>query len=440
MKKKIIWVLVVTALAVSAVLAGKYRQSAAQPSAAGANMCAARRGPIMQAVECTGSVVSNLDVEIKCKASGQVIRLPYDVSDPVKKGDLIIEIDPVDQERALQQAQANLEASTARIAQAQATLDASKKSLASSRQRAVAQARSAEARHRDADAKAKRERELLERRQSSVEEAETAETAAKQAAQDLEVARAELVAVEASELELDARRQDIALAQAQVRSDEIALAIAEERLRDTKVAAPIDGVVSGRLIQVGQIIASGINNIGGGTTAMTLSDLSRMFVLASVDESDIGHVALGQEARITADAFPGQTFRGEVVRVAASGENVSNVITFEVRIEVLSDNKVLLKPGMTANIEIVIATRDDAILVPSRALVRKSGNYYVNRIADNAVGAELHPVEIGLVGSEDAEVTAGLREGDRVQLTTSTEGSSWNPDRQRGRGMPPPPM
>src|SRR5262249_12618539 len=151
---------------------------------------------------------------------------------------------------------------------------------------------------------------------------------------------------------LEVRRQDIKLSEAQLRSDQVALANARQQLTYTKVTAPMDGVVAALNVQIGTIISSGITNVGGGTTILSLSDLSHIFVLASVDESEIGSVAIDQQAVITVDAFPGRRFRGKVVRIATRGVNVSNVVTFEVKIEVLGENKTLLKPEMTANVQI----------------------------------------------------------------------------------------
>ena len=116
-------------------------------------------------------------------------------------------------------------------------------------------------------------------------------------------------------------------------------------------------------IAPGYIVQSGTSGFSAGTTIMTLSDLSHVFVLASVDESDIGNVidpvrgGEKQKVRVTVDSFPGQVFDGQVVRVATKGVNTSNVVTFEVKIEVTSDNRTLLRPEMTGTANIVCAAR-----------------------------------------------------------------------------------
>ncbi|HUT03522.1 MAG TPA: HlyD family efflux transporter periplasmic adaptor subunit, partial [bacterium] len=277
--------------------------------------------PIQLKIESTGRVVSNLDVEIKCKASGEVTGVPYDVSDPVKKADLLVELDPIDEERRVKQAEVNLSSSKARLVQAQQNLKTAERDLTNDMARAQAALKSARVKFQDAHAKAERTKKLLEANRVSIEENETAQTAASLATADLENAKITLAELEVKKDALEVLRQDVALAEDQVESNEIELEMARQRLKDTKVFAPIDGVVADRQVEVGQIISSPTSNVGGGTTLLVLSDLSRLFVLASVDESDIGTIEVGQRVTITADAFPDKEFYGKVVRVAARGEN-----------------------------------------------------------------------------------------------------------------------
>jgi len=424
----------------------KTKSAAANETANELKSATVTRGPLRQTVQCTGRVVSNLDVEIKCKASGLVVKLPFDVSDPVKKGDLLMEIDPVDQLRAVQQAEAALAASKAKLAQAKANLEVAEQDLVAEKKRVAASLNSAEARLKDARSKAKREQELLARKQSTVELAETADTTAVEANQNLQTAEAQAESIKSLELQLEVRRQEIALVQANVDTDNIALSLANQRLSETKVMAPMDGVVSARNVQTGQIIASGINNVGGGTTIMTVSDLSRIFVLASVDESDIGHVALDQKVDITADAYRGDRFFGKVVRIAAKGVNASNVVTFEVRVEVLSENKSLLKPEMTANVEILVAENENALIVPLRAVYRKDrGKTFVKiKKPDGSIQEDV-PVETGINSGADMEIKSGLQENDTVVFQNGEEESQWRNSSktvrpQGGLLMPGPPM
>jgi HlyD family secretion protein len=372
-----------------------------------------RRGAIQQSVSSNGQVVSNLDVDIKCRASGEVIKLPFDVSDPVKKGDLLLELDPSDQQRAVHRAEVVVAQSQARLAEAKQNLLVAGQEVVTARQRAEAGITSAQVKAKGAAAKADRRKQLIAEKLASAEDYEQVETEAAQAAADLKTAQVQLEEVKTQELALEAKRQEVALAQAQLEQDQIALADAQQQLSYTKVVAPMDAVVSARDIQIGTIISSGITNIGGGTTILTLSDLSRLFVLASVDESDIGKVAVGQRVLITADAFPTQHFEGKVMRIATKGVTASNVVTFEVKIEVTSANKSLLKPQMTTNVEIISAEAGDALLVPAAAVRRHGGQTTVTVIGADGQ-QESRPVKIGISDGEQTQILEGVKEGETV--------------------------
>lgn len=393
-----------------------------------------QRGSIVQAVASTGKVVSNLDVEIKCKASGEIITLPFDISQSVKKGDLLVELDPVDENRAVRQAEVALAQSQARLAQSQRNLEIAEQNLETARIRAQAAVMAAEARARDLRSKAQRRKELFEQRLSSQEEYEAAEASAIQAEADVKTAQVQVEDLRTQRIAIELRRQDIRLAEAQVDSDNIKLEDARQRLADTKVESPMDGVVSTLNVQKGQIISSGITNVGGGTTIMTLSDLSHMYVLAAVDESDIGKVRIDKPVIVTADAFPGVKFQGRVVRIATRGVNVSNVVTFEVKIEIQDKNKSLLKPEMTANVQIVVARKDDVLTVPTQAISRKQGKLTAVVVeGEHSIETE---VTAGLTDGEKWEVLTGLNEGQTVAMRKDESGSRWRGDSARS-GAPP---
>jgi len=398
-----------------------------------------KKGSIRDAVSCTGQVVSNLDVEIKCKASGEIVKLPFDISDQVNKGDLLVELDPVDEQRKVKQAKISLASSRARLMQRKVNLQIAKKDLIIERKSAEAALKSAKACAKDARAKAERMKKLFEKKLASQEDKDTGETTAIKAEVDLENAliQIEQLAIKARELEI--KRQDVRLAEAQMEMDKINLSLAEQRLKDTRVFSPIGGVVSERNVQSGQIISSGINNVGGGTRVMVLSDLSRLFILASVDESDIGKVELGQKVIITADAFPGKRFFGKIDRIATKGINVSNVVTFEVKIEVRERNRSLLKPEMTANVEIIVAEKEEVLMVPSEVVLYKKGGHFV-RVKKDDGSIEERPVQTGISNGVVIEIIKGLSQGDTITYRKGEARSRWRTEQSRrslssGRGM-----
>jgi HlyD family secretion protein len=396
------------------------------------------RGPIKVVVASTGRVVSNLDVDIKCKASGEIIKLPFDVSASVKEGDLLVELDPVDMERVVHQAEVELSASKARQTSAEENLAMAERTLVTDHQKAEAALKSAQSRAKDARAKADRMKPLLDKGLCSQEDFDTAETAAVQAAADLSNAVIKEEELKTQEKALEIKRQDVELAKAAVEADKIARDIAKDRLTDTKVLSPMDGVVAARNVQKGQIIASGVSNVGGGTTVLTLSDLSRLFVVAAVDETDIGKVKLKQSVTITADAFRGKKFKGSVVQIATRGVNASNVVTFEVKIEVTSENKGLLKPEMTANVEILADSKDDVLQVPVEAVVRKNGGKQYVTVARDGGAKEEVEVTTGLSDGNKIEVASGLAEGDSVALGKGGADSRWSGQKNTPRPGGPP--
>ena len=137
---------------------------------------------------------------------------------------------------------------------------------------------------------------------------------------------------------------------------------------------------------------------------------------------------------ITADAFPGKRFSGKVIRIAPQGVNTSNVVTFEVKIEVTSDNKSLLLPDMTANVNIVQARKDNVLLVPIAAVTRKDRKEIVTvQKADQTT--DDRTVEIGISDGTNDEIISGVAENETVVLHKGPGDSRWN-GQGRGGGNP----
>ncbi len=434
--KKNISIIIVLILAICALSCGNALGDKGDDKSSEMTSAVVERNSIKVQVESTGRIVSNLDVEIKCKASGEVITLPFDISDEVKKGDLVAELDPVDEERNVQKANVTLSSSLARLAKAKLNLTIAQDDLANAQARAEVDHDTAVTRERDTLAKADRVKQLYEQKLASQEEYETAETAAQKAEADLTNATIRLEELKTDKAALELKRQDLSLAESDVESARINLSTIEQRLKDTKVYAPIDGIVTDRPVQIGQIISSGISNVGGGTTILTLSDLSRLFVLAYVDESDIGRIEQGQTVNVSADAFIGKQFKGVVDRIAQKGINQSNVITFEVRIELLSKNKSLLKPEMTADVEILMAEANDALTIPLGAVSREEGMPSVSVIMDDG-SVEIRNVEVGITDGEIIEIVKGLQEGETVAINEMEYESAWRKRlEERNRSRP----
>jgi len=208
----------------------------------------------------------------------------------------------------------------------------------------------------------------------------------------------------------------VQLAQARYDAAKATLAKAQANLEAATMLAPFDGTVIAVGAKVGDLVSS-------GTTIVTLADLSDLRVLATVDETAISGVQVGQEAQITFDAFPGRRFRGKVLEVPLESTLVQNVVSYKVPVSLTGIEGVSLKPGMTANLSIVVGRRQNVLLVSVLA-VRQGEDGDVVLVQDAPGGAAVStPVELGLSDGTNVEVLRGLNEGDQVvvQYQTTTQ-------------------
>jgi HlyD family secretion protein len=227
--------------------------------------------------------------------------------------------------------------------------------------------------------------------------------------------------------ELDTAAVDVRSADAQVKSAEAqvtqaraALKQTEVNLENTIITAPIDGIVLSRNVDVGQTVAASMQ---APTLFVLAADLTKMQVLASLDESDIGRIADGQKVTFTVDAYVGRTFEGVVSQIRLQPQTVQNVVSYSVVIDA-PNRDLTLKPGMTANVTIEVARRDDALRVPAAALRftpagQSSKEPQVWR-ADNGALTPV-PIKTGLSDGQFTEVVEGnLSVGDSLAVRQST--------------------
>jgi HlyD family secretion protein len=280
--------------------------------------------------------------------------------------------------------------------------------------------------------KAERQLDLLNRALGSQELYEDAESDAAAAEDTYQAAVVAQRQLKSQAVDLDVKKEQVKQAEQQVELDQVALDNANLQLQYTTVFSPLDGVLSDLETQKGSLISSSLSTVGG-TTVMTVSDLSRIFVLASVDEADIGGVELGQRCVITADAFPRRDFSGKVVRIAPQGQSTRNVVTFEVKIEVTDDDKQLLRPEMTANVQIIAATRHDVVLAPMLALFDRDERNYVTIVKDNNQ-SEDREVQLGIDDGENAEIISGLSVGEKILVHHNDADSKWMGTRGKSTG------
>jgi len=363
------------------------------------------RQPIKVQVVATGQIQPIYKVEIKSKASGEVLSLKLNEGDFVKKGTVIALIEKTDALAAFNQAEADLSVAKATLKQVETNTE--------------------------------RSRKLFEQKLISQLE------------------------MDAALLELEQRKAQLIRAQAIYDQAKI-------RLNDCVVRSPIDGIVLDKPVDEGQVIMGGLNTVSGGTTIVTIADMSRVYVYANIDEVDVGKIKLGQEAVIVADAFPDEKFIGKVLRIDPLAKVEQNVTRFPVVIEV-PNPKYRLLAGMNATVTITVYDNPNALVVPVEALKefkadggtmpeqqakrfslrgempdsiremrrkrfeerlasgdssavrwseeRAKGKRRLVMVKDSTGEAVPKPILIGEQTAEYAEVLRGLNEGDEVEIT-----------------------
>jgi len=293
----------VAALAAGAIVLNKRPERGAGPPPFAVSDVVRRDIDVV--AEAAGVVEPIRVVEVKSKASGEVLEVLVETGDHVAEGALLSRIDPRDVQSAYDQAAAD---------------------------------------------------DLAARVHLTIAEAEE---------KRMEKIRSEGLA---SPQDLEAAQQGAADARATLVRADTTLRLAKERLDDVIIRAPTAGTMLTRTVEPGQIIASATQNVSGGTTLFTMADLSNMQVRAKVDEVDIGQVQPGQKVRVSVDAYPGRSFEGNVTKIEPLAVVEQNVTLFAVLVR-LGNPEGLLQPGMNADVSIEIASHENVVAVPNSAAV-----------------------------------------------------------------------
>jgi HlyD family secretion protein len=321
------------------------------------------RGELLSTISATGTLNAVVTVQVGTQVSGTIQQLLADFNSPVKKGMLIARIDPAIFEAKVKQAQADLESTKASVLNQRAAVARAQADLANARANVVRQ----EVAVRDAKIKRDSRVRLFQEGGIAQEDRDSAQATYDSAVAQLEAAQASVRAAQAA---LEVAEAQLTSAQAQVRQKQAAVDQAEVDLRNTFIRAPVDGIVVSRNVDVGQTVAASLQ---APTLFLIAQDLTKMQVDTNVDEADIGRVALAQEASFTVDSYPGQTFRGRVTQIRQAPQVVQNVVTYNTVVAVANPD-LKLKPGMTANVKLLVARRENALLVPNAAFrVRLDG-------------------------------------------------------------------
>jgi HlyD family secretion protein len=346
------------------------------------------RGEISSVVTATGTINPVVTVLVGSQISGTIKALYADFNSRVQVGQVIAQIDPAIFESQVDQAKAQVATEQANLGNVQANLQ-------------NIQANLVKAEVSITDTKRTLDRNLQLMKMSAIAQS-ALDTA--QANYDSAVAQRE-----ATKAQLEVARSQIESAKAQVEHAKAALKMAEINLRYTTIRSPVEGTVISRNVDVGQTVAASLQ----APTLFTIAkDLTQMQVDTNFSEADIGRIEKGQEATFTVDAYPERTFRGRVSEIRNAPQMIQNVVTYDVVIQV-GNKELKLKPGMTANVTIVVAHREGVLKIPNATL------RYQPQTARNEVAAQ------GKKGEGASQSKGRLTSGSRF-----TEGLNLTPEQQ----------
>jgi HlyD family secretion protein len=363
----------ITAL-VAASLAGFYLLRRGGQDAEAFRMQVVDRGTVSEIVTATGTISAVTTVQVGSQVSGIIARLHADYNSPVKRGQLLAELDPTPFQAQVEQRSADLVRAEVEMRNAEAAFRRSDRLLAAGLQ---------------------------------------------------------------AEAEYDGARAAYESSKAQVDQAAATLRQAKTSLSYARIYSPIDGVVVARQYDIGQTVAASFQ----APTLFTIAeDLTKMQVLVDVDQSDIGRVAVGQSARFTVDAYPDETFTGRISQIRLNATQNQNVVTYPVIVDVANPDR-KLRPTMTADVTIEVASAGDVLRVPNAALrfqpigpgragndgVPASGAPRRQTVYVAAPDGALRPVPVrtGLTDGRYTQVLeGGLREGDRIAVGVATAKSA----------------
>lgn len=417
---------------------------------------AVERGDVVATVKAAGTVNALITVEVGSQISGQVKELYADFNSSVTQGQVIARIDPETYEAKVAQGEAELEIAKAlvpvqraQIEREAAELDSAKAALE------VGKAQTERATLAFGDAKREFDRKQLLVAQSvvSVSDWERTQSAHRSADAQLTASRAQelsqAAAIRRAQAALHMAEAQFLNILAQVKQKETLLRQAQIDLGRTYIRAPVTGTVINRAVSGGQTVAASLQ----APTLFTIAqDLTRMQVEASVVEADVSRFDIGQPVTFTVDAHPGRLFTGTVKQIRKAPQVVQNVVTYVVVIAAENPDQMLL-PGMTANLQVVVAKRQGVLKVPNTALRFRPSGQIVDEerfapgaraeatgIPSEEAGASgrvfvldlegqpvLIPLRVGITDGRMTEVMAGnLAEGQPVIIGPGTHRSRTN--------------
>ncbi len=363
-------------------------------------------GTLTIVVEGTGIVEPRTEVRIKSEASGQIDELFVEEGDDLIEGQVIAVLDQEDQRLIVQRAA---------ISEKQARLRYEEvKNSALPQELKAAEARVEELKLTLTNARERLERirALHKRDFASDQEVEDAEKNVETLEVQLDQAELTLKLLKDGGYE-----RDIETARLSWQDAKVYLAQAQKALGDATIKSPIRGTVLAKYVEEGDTVVSSRQGFTEGTTLCTVADLSQVQVRGSIDEVDIGTVAIGQIAELEVDAYPNRVYDGKVVNVFPQGtQSPGGLTTFTVIVEVENEDRSLLA-NMTASITITTTEMENLLLVPFAAIrPGEETDEYVVFVRNEKGVPEQRDIVLGATDYENYEVLEGLEEGDLVKI------------------------
>lgn len=389
------WILFLFLLLVAAgALAGIRAALRPDNSIDSSKLAAVERGSLARSVVATGKIEPRAKAQVKSKASGIVKKILLDYGEPVREGQVLVELDK--------------EELQARVRESRATLLA-----------AQAAEESAHAAHERNQAEAEGPdlpflKSGMERARKLFQQGLVAQSVLEDAEKLYQMGlNRQMVALR----NVSVTRAEMAKAKAQVAQAQAALDRAEEDLRNSTIVSPMDGIVLSRDVQVGDAVSSILVLGSQATLVMTLGDVTDVYVLGKVSEADISKVYVGQPARISVESLKDKKFAGKVTKISPLGVEKDNVTTFEVRVSIHNPSGEL-KANMTANAEIILEEKQNVLMLPEAAILYDAARNPSVEIPDGAAekGRRKVPVRIGISNGIRTELIAGLTEKQKVIL------------------------
>lgn len=313
----------------------------------------------------TGKVEPREKVEVKSKVAGQVERVFVDEGDKVRKGQMLLRLDPTDYKRDVARAEAEVEQAKNNLEYAQLT---------------------------------------LKRREDAVKTGGV------------------------SQADVDLSANEVKVRGTALKLANVALAAAQDRLRYTEIVSPIDGTVIARGIQAGEVISPGVQATFEGKPLLTIADLSTLVVKADLNQIDVAKVRLGQRVELFLDALPGKTYDAMITKItpAAVLPKGKDQEVFPVE-ATLSKPDRDIKPGMTADTRIYVETHENVLSLPIEAVEKETDKSFVTKLVTDPQGKqrkERVEVKTGSKNDRVFEITQGLAKGDRVVLGAPSKETS----------------